>query len=128
MTPVAADFQQEAESQRRSWDSRGVRGGGFAMSNRDPQHDEHRSESGGDERSAGSLRPMTHTGSVSPGGVQRMLRTLAAVVLLIHGLVHLMGVALLWRWGQPGELRYDHVHPAPGTTAGTSPAACGCLP
>ena len=42
---------------------------------------------------------------------------MAAVVLLAHGLIHLMGVALLWRWGQPGELRYDDVRPEAGTTA-----------
>ena len=46
----------------------------------------------------------------------RVLRVLAAVVLVVHGLVHLMGVALLWRWGQPGELRYDDVRPEAGST------------
>ena len=44
---------------------------------------------------------------------------LAAAVIAIHGLVHLMGVALLWRWGQPGELRYDDVRPDAGSTAAT---------
>ncbi len=43
----------------------------------------------------------------------------AAVVLVVHGLVHLMGVALLWRWGQPGGLRYADVHPEAGSTAAT---------
>lgn len=46
-----------------------------------------------------------------------LLRVLAAVVLTIHGLVHLMGVALLWRWGEPGELRYGDVRPEAGSTA-----------
>jgi hypothetical protein len=29
-----------------------------------------------------------------------------------------MGVALLWRWGRPGGLRYEDVHPAAGSAAG----------
>lgn len=47
----------------------------------------------------------------------RVFRVVAAVVLVGHGLVHLMGVALLWRWGQPGELRYDDIRPEAGSTA-----------
>ncbi|WP_104523651.1 hypothetical protein [Blastococcus atacamensis] len=46
-----------------------------------------------------------------------MPRTLAAVVLVIHGLVHLMGTSLLWKWGQPGELHYGDVRPEAGSTA-----------
>ena len=42
----------------------------------------------------------------------------AAVVIAAHGLVHLMGVALLWKLGEPGELRYADAVPAPGSTAG----------
>ncbi|MGY1821151.1 hypothetical protein [Geodermatophilus sp. SYSU D00079] len=49
---------------------------------------------------------------------QRSLRGAAALVLAGHGLIHLLGVALLWRWGQPGELRYDDVSPAPGPLPG----------
>ncbi len=57
-------------------------------------------------------------GTGSPTGRSlRALRALAAVVLVIHGLIHLMGVALLYRWGEPGELRYDDVHPEAGSTA-----------
>ena len=41
-----------------------------------------------------------------------------AVVVAAHGLVHLMGVALLWKLGQPGQLRYADAVPAPGTGAG----------
>jgi hypothetical protein len=41
-----------------------------------------------------------------------------ALVLAVHGLVHLMGVALLWRWGEPGELRYADAHPEAGSAAG----------
>jgi hypothetical protein len=40
------------------------------------------------------------------------------VVLAIHGLVHLMGAALLWHWAQPGELRYDDVRPEAGSALG----------
>ncbi|MGY1837637.1 hypothetical protein ACI79P_21380 [Blastococcus sp. SYSU DS0510] len=39
-------------------------------------------------------------------------------MLAVHGLVHLLGAALLWRWGQPGELRYDDVSPAAGSPPG----------
>ncbi len=35
-----------------------------------------------------------------------------------HGLIHLLGVALLWRWGQPGELRYADVSPGAGSLPG----------
>ena len=40
------------------------------------------------------------------------------VVIAAHGLVHLMGVALLWKLGEPGQLRYADAEPAPGSTAG----------
>jgi hypothetical protein len=43
----------------------------------------------------------------------------AAVVIAAHGLVHLMGVSLLWKLGEPGQLRYADAVPAPGTVAGT---------
>ncbi|MGY2129581.1 hypothetical protein [Blastococcus sp. SYSU DS0617] len=49
--------------------------------------------------------------------LMRVLRLVTAVVLAVHGAVHLMGVALLWRWGQPGQLRYDDVRPEAGSTA-----------
>ncbi len=51
-------------------------------------------------------------------GGHRLLRAAAATVLTVHGLVHLLGVALLSRWGQPGELRYDDVSPAAGSLPG----------
>jgi hypothetical protein len=41
----------------------------------------------------------------------------AAVVIAAHGLVHLMGVSLLWQLGEPGQLRYADAVPAPGTVA-----------
>jgi hypothetical protein len=41
----------------------------------------------------------------------------AALVIAAHGLVHLMGVSLLWRLGEPGQLRYADAVPTPGTTA-----------
>lgn len=44
-------------------------------------------------------------------------RMIAAAVLMAHGLVHLMGPALLWRIGEPGSLRYGQVRPAAGSTA-----------
>ncbi|SET60590.1 hypothetical protein SAMN04488546_2954 [Geodermatophilus poikilotrophus] len=39
-------------------------------------------------------------------------------MLALHGLIHLLGVALLWRWGQPGELGYEDVSPAAGSLPG----------
>lgn len=41
----------------------------------------------------------------------------AAVVIAAHGLVHLMGVALLWKLGEPGQLRYADAVPSPGSAA-----------
>lgn len=49
---------------------------------------------------------------------RRMLRAAGGVILVGHGLVHLMGVALLWHLAEPGELHYADVHPAPGTIPG----------
>jgi hypothetical protein len=42
----------------------------------------------------------------------------AAVVIAAHGLIHLMGVALLWKLGEVGQLRYATAVPAPGGAAG----------
>ena len=41
----------------------------------------------------------------------------AAVLIAAHGLIHLMGVALLWKLGQVGQLRYATAVLAPGSTA-----------
>jgi hypothetical protein len=49
---------------------------------------------------------------------QRLAVIAAAVVVAAHGLVHLMGVALLWKLGEPGQLRYAYAVPAPGAAAG----------
>ena len=46
-----------------------------------------------------------------------MLVIAAAVVIAAHGLVHLMGVALLWKLGEPGGLRYADTAPVPGSAA-----------
>jgi hypothetical protein len=51
-------------------------------------------------------------------GWARLAVIAAAVVITAHGLIHLMGVALLWKLGQPGGLRYAPAVPAPGSTAG----------
>jgi hypothetical protein len=47
----------------------------------------------------------------------RAAAVVAAVIIAGHGLAHLMGVALLWKLGQPGALRYADVVPAAGSTA-----------
>jgi hypothetical protein len=51
-------------------------------------------------------------------GNHHRLAWAAAVVIAAHGLVHLMGVALLWKLGEPGQLHYADAEPAPGSTAG----------
>ncbi len=47
----------------------------------------------------------------------RVVVIATAVVIAAHGLVHLMGVSLLWKLGEPGQLRYADAVPAPGTVA-----------
>jgi hypothetical protein len=61
--------------------------------------------------------------AVPTGGRRQTARSPAwryaiASVVVAHGLVHLTGVVLLWRLGQPAGLRYSQMHPAPGSTAG----------
>jgi hypothetical protein len=76
--------------------------------------------------SAGTVRRVTGAGSRTRGRrPQRVLPPLAAVVPAIHGLDHLTGVALLWHWREPGELRDDDVHPAAGSTAHHAQAPLG---
>lgn len=41
----------------------------------------------------------------------------AAVVIAAHGLIHLMGMALLWKLGEPGGLRYADAMLVPGSAA-----------
>lgn len=38
--------------------------------------------------------------------------------MMLHGLVHLMGVMLLLRLEEPGDLTYEMASPEPGTTLG----------
>jgi hypothetical protein len=51
-------------------------------------------------------------------GWARLAVVAAAVVIAAHGLIHLMGVALLWKMGEPGGLRYADAVPASGSAAG----------
>jgi hypothetical protein len=57
-------------------------------------------------------------------GWPRAASAAAAVIIAAHGLVHLMGVALLWKLGEPGQLRYSEAVPTPGSVAGY---LVGCL-
>jgi hypothetical protein len=59
---------------------------------------------------------MTQIRSDSPGW-GRLALIATAVVIAAHGLIHLMGVALLWKLGEAGGLRYPDAVPAPGSTA-----------
>jgi hypothetical protein len=45
------------------------------------------------------------------------------VILVGHGLIHLMGVALLWGLGRPGALRYSDVRPAAESAWGVAVGA-----
>jgi hypothetical protein len=49
---------------------------------------------------------------------ERAVVPAAAIVMAAHGLVHLIGMILLWKLGQPGQLRYADAFPAPGTGPG----------
>ena len=51
-------------------------------------------------------------------GWARLTVIAAAVVIAVHGLIHLMGVELLCKLGQPGGLRYADAVPTPGSAAG----------
>lgn len=55
------------------------------------------------------------TAGVSPTAVPMWLMGPFALLLLLHGLVHLMGVALTWKLGEPGALRYEDVTLEPGS-------------
>ena len=48
------------------------------------------------------------------------LRVVVALVLIGHGLIHVMGFALFLRLGEPGDLRYSDALPEPGALAGTA--------
>jgi hypothetical protein len=50
--------------------------------------------------------------------VARAAALAGAFALAGHGLIHLMGVALFWRLGQAGELRYADALPAAGSPGG----------
>ncbi|HEY5247431.1 MAG TPA: hypothetical protein VIJ15_03140 [Dermatophilaceae bacterium] len=57
-------------------------------------------------------------GSRAQPAASLIARWAGGAVLAGHGLIHLMGVALLWELGQPGELRYADMSPVPGSAAG----------
>lgn len=50
--------------------------------------------------------------------VARVSTVVVALFLALHGLVHLMGVALLWKLAEPGDLTYADAVPTPGSVAG----------
>ena len=54
-------------------------------------------------------------------GWARLAVIAAAVVIAAHGLIHLMGVALLWKVGEPGGLRYADAVPATGGAIAEEP-------
>jgi hypothetical protein len=56
---------------------------------------------------------------------RRSLVRLGAAALITHGLVHAMGLTLLWRWDDASNLRYND-HPTPGSTLGIV-AGATCL-
>lgn len=56
--------------------------------------------------------------SLARGGRRRLLSIAAGFALVAHGLIHLIGVALLWRPVQLAGLTDAQVHPTPGSLAG----------
>ncbi len=61
-------------------------------------------------------------GTTGQSGIA-LARWAGGVILAVHGLIHLMGVALLWELGQPGELRYAEMSPVPGSVVGLAAGA-----
>lgn len=53
-----------------------------------------------------------------PPTTEAVARWTAVVLLAVHGAVHGMGFALLWRLTEPGELRYGDSVPEAGSAAG----------
>lgn len=51
------------------------------------------------------------------GAIARLLEAVAGVFIAAHGVVHLIGVTLLWKLGEPGNFRYEDMIPTPGTAA-----------
>ena len=49
---------------------------------------------------------------------RRSIVRLGAAAMITHGLVHALGITLLWRWGDGNDLRYADNHLAPGSTSG----------
>lgn len=54
-------------------------------------------------------------------------RPAAAVLMGLHGLVHLMGMQLLWKMGEPAQLTYADAVPTAGTTAAYAVGALWAL-
>jgi hypothetical protein len=46
------------------------------------------------------------------------LRRLAAAALATHGLLHAMGVALLWQWNSAPDAHVSVLNPTPGSVSG----------
>ena len=63
---------------------------------------------------AGAAASARATG-IRPRKLRRTAELAGAVVLAGHGLIHLIGVALLWRLGETAELSYADARPAPGS-------------
>jgi len=55
------------------------------------------------------------------------VRPVAAVLMGLHGVVHLMGMQLLWKMGEPAQLTYADAVPTAGTTAGYAVGALWAL-
>jgi hypothetical protein len=72
----------------------------------------------------------SHATAVAAGPLTASRKRWPLVVLLVgHGLIHAMGVSLLWRLGEPAELTYADSVLAPGSVpavaAGVGWAAAG---
>lgn len=63
----------------------------------------------------------------APRNRRRAWYVTAGVLVVVHGLIHLMGVVLLLELGEPGDLTYAAARPEPGTALGIGFAALWAL-
>jgi len=55
------------------------------------------------------------------------VRPAGSALMALHGLVHLMGMQLLWKMGEPAQLTYSDAVPTAGTTAAYAVGALWAL-
>jgi hypothetical protein len=56
-------------------------------------------------------------------GAPVLVRFAGGVVIIGHGLLHLMGTMLLWHLGRPGDLQYGDMVPGPQSSSAVLPGS-----